>query len=129
MKGKWAAIPGEWVDDATAIDGRRFVASPHGVRLLRSRMAQDAHGRCELCGGMGTDRHHVYGRGFGGSKTEDRPVVNGVKFIRWLCRRCHDIQVILPWGSWRDQQVVSGSALPSESNQKSLGLAGVPQCN
>lgn len=129
MKDKWQGIPGRWIDDSTAIDGRRFVASPHGVRLLRFRMAQERHGRCELCPGMGTDRHHVYGRGFGGGKTEDRPVVNGVKFVQWLCRRCHDVQVILPWGSWRDQQVVSGSARPSESNHLSRGPAAVPQCN
>jgi len=128
VKGKWQNIPGKWVDDPTAIDGRRFVASTRGVQLLRSRMAQERQGRCELCSGMGTDRHHVYGRGFGGGKTEDRPVVNGVKFVRWLCRRDHDLQVIKPWGSWRDQLEVSGSALPSESSQLSLGPAGVPQC-
>lgn len=103
MKGRWQNIPGEWINDQTAIDGRRFVASPHGVRLLRFRMPQDVRGCCELCGGLGTDRHHVYGRGLGGGKTEDRPVVNGVKFVQWLCRKCHDVQVIRPWGSWRDK--------------------------
>ena len=79
MKGTWQNVPGKWVEDTTAIDGRRFVASEHGVRILRARMAQDAHGRCELCGGMGIDRHHVYGRG--GGKKEDRPIVNGIRFF------------------------------------------------
>ena len=127
MKGRWSGIPGEWIDDSTAIDGRRFVASHRGVTILRSRMAQERQGRCELCSGMGTDRHHVYGRGFGGGKTEDRPSVNGVKFVQWLCRKCHDVQIILPWGSWRD--LVSGSAQLSESGSQSLGPARVPQYN
>jgi hypothetical protein len=129
MKGKWQNVPGKWVDDSTAIDGKRFVASARGVQILRFRMSQERQGRCELCQHMGTDRHHVYGRGIGGGKTEDRPVVNGVKFVLWVCRKCHDLQVILPWGSWRDQQGVSGSALPSESTQQSLGPAVVPQCS
>jgi len=126
MKGTWQNVPGKWVEDTTAIDGRRFVASEHGVRILRARMAQDAHGRCELCGGMGIDRHHVYGRG--GGKKEDRPIVNGIRFLLWICRRCHDQQVIKPWGSWRDLEV-SGSARPSESSQESLDPARVPQCS
>lgn len=127
MKGKWSGIPGEWIIDPTAIDGVRFVASPAGVRLLRSRMAKERQGRCELCSGMGTDRHHVYGRGMGGAKTEDRPVVNGVKFVQWLCRRDHDAQVIRPWGSWRD--LVPASAQLVESSQQSGDLARVPQCS
>jgi len=128
MKGKWQGIPGEWVDDPTAIDGRRFVASAHGVRLLRARMAQERQGRCEECSGMGTDRHHVYGRGFGGGKTEDRPSVNGVKFVRWLCRRCHDVQVIRGWGSWRDcavEPVPQGSQDRTTTGQESVLGAGL----
>ena len=98
----WEGIPGEWIDDPTAIDGCRFVAWPVGIRELRRRMLIAAHCRCEFCQNYAYhgDRHHVFGRGMGGGKKEDRPMVLGVRFVVWSCRTCHDQQVIKQWGSW-----------------------------
>lgn len=102
MLGDWEGVPGEWVDDSTAIDGKRFLASRRGVTILRSRMREAAKGRCEWCRALTWfgDRHHVYGRGAGGGKREDRPWILAVQFVVWLCRECHEVAKIRPWGSW-----------------------------
>lgn len=102
MKGDWEGIPGNWIDDATAIDGRRFVAAREGIYEIRKRMRLLAKNRCEFCQNRAYsgDRHHVFGRGLAGGKKEDRPVVMGVRFVVWTCRTCHEEQKIKPWGSW-----------------------------
>jgi len=102
VRGYWEGIPGEWIDDDTAIDGRRFVATLYGERKLRALMKQAAGRRCEECEKYTHDgqRHHVYGRGFGGGKREDRPEVQGIRFVVWLCGSCHHDAVIKRWGSW-----------------------------
>lgn len=108
----WEGIPGKWIEDATAIDGWRFVASPHGVKKLRVRMAEQAKTCCEICNQWcyNGDRHHVYGRGAGGGKKEDRPTVNGVRFVIWIDRKCHEAAVIKTWGSWRSLPVLAPQA-------------------
>lgn len=100
---EWEGIPGRWIDDSTAIDGHRFVASKHAIPKLRDRSREAAKGRCEECRRpcYWGERHHVYGRGFGSGKREDRPVVCGERFVVWLCGECHRVAVILPWGSWK----------------------------
>lgn len=102
MKGDWEGIRGEWIDDPTAIDGRRFIVYPGAVREMRQRMRIRAKNRCEFCSDWAYhgERHHVFGRGIGSGKREDRPIVSGVRFVVWCCRACHDQQVIKPWGSW-----------------------------
>lgn len=102
MKGEWEGIAGEWITDPTAIDGQRFVAAAHAIHELRWRMRVFARNRCEFCSNFAYcgDRHHIFGRGFGGGKKEDRPVVLGVRFVVWTCRICHEEQTIKPWGSW-----------------------------
>lgn len=108
-KGDWEGIRGKWIEDPTAIDGQRFVATPYGVREMRQRMRIQVQNRCEFCLQVAYygDRHHVFGRGAGGGKKEDRPIVNGVRFVVWCCRACHEVQTIKPWGSWSHQIVPS----------------------
>jgi uncharacterized protein YlaI len=104
----WRGVPGKYIDDPTAIDGKRFVASIHGWRMIVSLVRNIANGRCQSCG-VGTtngDSHHVYGRGAGGSKREDRANVNGTTFLIYLCRLCHERIAIKKWGSWRDDAPV-----------------------
>lgn len=102
MRGDWEGIPGQWIDDPTAIDGQRFVAAPVAIHKLRERMRFFAKNRCEFCLQFAYhgERHHVFGRGIGGGKKEDRPVVLGVRFVLWTCRTCHEEQTIKAWGSW-----------------------------
>lgn len=109
MKGDWEGIRGRWIEDLTAIDGQRFVAAPNAVHELRHRMRFAAQNRCEFCKVWAYDgeRHHVFGRGIGGGKKEDRPTVSGVRFVVWCCRACHEVQTIKPWGSWSYQTVPS----------------------
>lgn len=123
MKGEWEGIPGEWIDDATAIDGRRFVAAPYAIREMRHRMRLAAKNRCEYCMDWAYhgERHHVFGRGMGGGKKEDRPVVAGVRFVLWTCRTCHDQQSIKAWGSWPLQ--------PAPVRSGSLNARGVRRCS
>lgn len=104
MKGDWEGIAGNWVDDPTAIDGHRFLAAPSAIHVLRERMRKAAKNRCEFCGDWCYfgERHHVYGRGMGGGKKEDRPAVCGIRFVVWTCRDCHHQQEIQPWGSWSE---------------------------
>lgn len=107
MKGDWEGIRGEWIDDPTAIDGQRFVAAPKAIHEMRLRMRIAAKNRCEFCLQFAYhgERHHVFGRGIGGGKKEDRPVVLGVRFVLWTCRNCHEEQTIKAWGSWPLQPV------------------------
>jgi hypothetical protein len=103
-KVDWEGVPGTYVDDRTAPDGRRFVASKYGYVQIRRRLWLAVGKRCEECT-RGTifesgQLHHVYGRGIGGGKREDRREVAGVIFTRWLCAKCHGLAVILRWGSW-----------------------------
>lgn len=118
VKGDWEGIPGQWITDFSAIDGRRFVASPAGVSKLRVRMSEQAKKRCEICGNWcySGDRHHVYGRGIGGGKKEDRPEINGIRFVLWVDRRCHTFAVIKPWGSWSLGPPESAGLVPAESS-------------
>jgi 5-methylcytosine-specific restriction endonuclease McrA len=39
---------------------------------------------CEVCGGVGTDIHHIEARGMGGSKDKDT-----IENLMGLCRKCH----------------------------------------
>lgn len=102
MKGDWEGIRGQWIEDPTAIDGQRFVCAPGEICEMRERMRCLAKNKCEFCTNLAYsgERHHVYGRGFGGGKREDRPIVLGVRFVLWTCRVCHEQQIIKPWGSW-----------------------------
>lgn len=107
----WEGIPGKWIEDATAIDGKRFVASRSGITKLRQRMKEAAGNRCEECRAFTHfgERHHIYGRGMGAGWIEDRPTVLGVVFVVWLCTECHRTAVIKPWGSWRNPPPVDSS--------------------
>jgi hypothetical protein len=104
VRGDWDGIPGDWISDATAPEGRRFVASKSGYVRVRKRLCLSVGRCCEECGRATPldwgQLHHVFGRGIGGSKREDRRQVLGVIFTVWLCRNCHDLQVIREWGSW-----------------------------
>lgn len=104
MKGTWEGIPGSYIDDPTAVDGQRWVVRRHALERLRMLMCGAAGCKCSECGTFcpDGDRHHIYGRGAGGSKCEDRDVVLGVRMVIWICRRCHSVAVIKPWGSWKD---------------------------
>jgi hypothetical protein len=99
----WNSIPGKYFDDPTAVDGKRFVATPHGWQKIRNMLNDRAGFKCEECGAMAYfgDAHHVYGRGNGGGKRDDRIEVNGVRLLFWLCRGCHERTNIQPWGGWR----------------------------
>jgi hypothetical protein len=71
-----------------------FRASPHGReisggyssrrwRKLRDRRMRDAHGRCEVCGGVATEVHHIAG---------ERPTDSGfydIERVRAVCTACH----------------------------------------
>lgn len=119
-RGDWHGLPGRWFDDLTAVDGQRFIASLWSWRQIKAILAKAAKFRCEECGSFDEhgDGHHVYGRGIGGSKRDDRPVVwlgeRMVRMIQYLCRGCHKKAVIKPWGSWRndvsDANAISRSA-------------------
>ena len=39
---------------------------------------------CEVCGGVGTDIHHIEARGMGGTKKADV-----IENLMGLCRKCH----------------------------------------
>jgi len=107
-KGDYHGLPGFWRDDPTAVDGKRFIASLWSWRKIKHMLADVCKNFCEECGKYDPhcDGHHVYGRGVGGSKRDDRPVVwygdRMIRMIVYLCRSCHDKAVIKPWGSWRD---------------------------
>lgn len=123
MKGDWEGIPGEWITDDTAIDGHRFVAAPYAIRQMRQRMQVRAKNKCEFCNDWAYhgERHHVYGRGIGGGKKEDRPTVLGVRFVLWTCRACHEQQTIKPWGCWPVQ--------PAFGRGRSMNVRGKPRCS
>ena len=107
----WEGIPGHWIEDPTAIDGRRFIASRHAIARLRARMRDAANGRCEECGATCWygERHHVWGRGCGSGKREDRWKIGGIRPVLWLCHDCHSVAVIKPWGSWKNCEKLEGA--------------------
>ena len=121
----WDGIPGRWIDDSTALDGRRFVASDYGFNKLRARLRTLAQYRCELCGRYCPrgDLHHVYGRGLSGGKREDRWKVGTERFLKYLCRICHEVQVIKPWGSWQThpEKATVGVSQPDVVTAESCG--------
>jgi hypothetical protein len=100
----WHGIPGKFVTDPTAPDGRRFIATHYGEKLLLERMRENACSACELClqPTHYGQRHHIYGRGFGSGKREDRWEVEGIVFVIYICGSCHRKQDIERWGSWND---------------------------
>ena len=102
MRHDWEGIPGKWVEDPTSVDGRRFVASKRASRQLWDRMRESAGNRCEWCKDhcSSGERHHIFGRGMGSGKREDRPYVRGIRFVVYICHRCHESAKIKPWGSW-----------------------------
>jgi hypothetical protein len=102
-------IPGTWFADPTALDGERFEATDYGWSLIRDLVRKRAEHRCQACGRhcrVG-HTHHLYGRGMGSSKREDRWEVEDpatglkVRFLEFLCSQCHSNAVILAWGNWR----------------------------
>jgi len=101
FKGAWEfdghSIPGFWIEDGHAPDGKRFEASEHGYRKLRRLHCELNHERCSNAGNRGDCRikatwhtgelHHTgeHGRGAGGALRDDRYTV-------WLCRPCHEAE-------------------------------------
>lgn len=80
----------------------------YGWRIVRVVLLDTCKNQCESCGIVTQygDLHHVYGRGFGGGKREDRPVVwfgnELIRMVVYLCRECHERTPIKSWGSWRE---------------------------
>lgn len=81
-------IGGHFIEDPTMPDGQRFVATPHGWQKLTAWGHQNVTS-CACGPHTGTEWHHIYGRGAGGSRRDDRPRVDGKPNLLWVCRPCH----------------------------------------
>jgi len=93
VNGAWMMISGRWYFDNASPDGQRFVASPAGWAEITNQMREAFCERCLLkvsIPQIGIEWHHIYGRGMGGSKQEDRLEVKGIRMREWLCRKHHD---------------------------------------
>lgn len=101
---EWNGIKGYWYDDPYSPDGRRWVVAKADLKALREYNLWKANHRCEKCKRPVTllmfELHHVYGRGGGGGKREDRRSVCGIRFTRVDCKQCHAKEVIKrpDWG-------------------------------
>jgi hypothetical protein len=109
MTGDYYGLAGRRIDDPTAVDGTRFIATRSSWLKITKLLRETVGNCCEQCGQYDEhgDCHHVYGRKLGGGTRDDRPVVwYGdvlIRMILYLCRRCHEKAVIKPWMSWRTE--------------------------
>ena len=109
MTGDYYGLPGRRLDDPTAVDGTRFIATRSSWLKITKLLRETVDNCCEQCGKYDEhgDCHHVYGRKIGGGTRDDRPVVFYgdvlIRMILYLCRKCHEKAVIKKWGSWRDE--------------------------
>lgn len=85
------SIAGHYYPDKTSPDGKRFVATEAGWKLLTAA-GRDEIGWCqaEKCHRLhaGTEFHHVFGRGAG--KRQDRVSVGDTVYLIWAARECHE---------------------------------------
>ncbi|MGH3430817.1 MAG: hypothetical protein ACRDQZ_25155 [Mycobacteriales bacterium] len=107
VKGDYAGIPGWWIDDdeSPSKDGKRFVTTKAGWKLMRRRVYEIdggacQGGRCSRRGRLALSEGHVHhlnmrGRGLGSSVREDRPWITlkdgkRERNLCFVCPSCHD---------------------------------------
>ena len=98
-KGKSYALPGRWLVDPEAHDGKRWIAAPQAKPLIRQIVRELADGRCEMHLNAQCWRwtpinaghaHHGKHCKMGGAHTDDRIWNEAGERLRfWVCPSCH----------------------------------------